>query len=290
MTDDSDNENDVDAPRTFLERISHALSPQPKTLEDLLMILRDAQKSELIGIEPLRMMEGVLQVAEMRVSEIMIARADMVCIDKDASFEDILPIAIRSGHSRFPVIGENKDEILGILLAKDLLSYFAHDQASSFNLKNILRSAVFIPESKRLAVLLNEFRKNRNHIAIVVDEYGGVSGLVTIEDVLEQIVGDIEDEHDIDKNMPIREHKDNTYSVKALTPIEDFNDFFKTDFSYAEFDTIGGLVLKAFAQLPKRGDSVEINGMKFTVLRSSRRRIQLLQVHKSEPVLSESKT
>ena len=188
------------------------------------------RKKMSCGVDPLRMIEGVFQVAEMRVSEIMIPRADMVCVDKDATFEEILPIAIRSGHSRFPVIGENKDEILGILLAKDLLGYCLTEHESKFTLKDILRQAVFIPESKRLAVLLNEFRKNRNHIAIVVDEYGGVSGLVTIEDVLEQIVGDIEDEHDIDKNVTIRKHKDHTYSVKALTPIEDFNAFFKTNF------------------------------------------------------------
>lgn len=274
MTDDSDNE----APRCWLTRLTHLFSQQPKTTDELLGILRDAQKSELLGLEPLRMIEGVLQVAEMRVSEIMIARADMVCIDKDATFDEILPIALRSGHSRFPVIGENKDEILGMLLAKDLLNYCLPDQESKFLIKDILRSAVFVPESKRLAVLLNDFRKTRNHIAIVVDEYGGVSGLVTIEDVLEQIVGDIEDEHDIDKSVSIREHKDHTYSVKALTPIEDFNEFFKTDFSTSEYDTIGGLVLKAFGSLPKRGDSVDFEGMHFTVLRASRRRIQLLQV------------
>lgn len=289
MTEDSDNASGVKKSHSWLKCFTQLFSKQPKSLDDLVGILRDAQKNELLGVEPLRMIEGVLQVAEMRVSEIMISRADMVCIDKDASFEEILPIAIRSGHSRFPVIGENKDEILGILLAKDLLNYSLTDRESKFMIKEILRSAVFVPESKRLSILLNEFRRNRNHIAIVVDEYGGVSGLVTIEDVLEQIVGDIEDEHDIDKNVTIREHKDHTYSVKALTPIEDFNAFFKTEFDTDEYDTIGGLVLKAFGRLPKRGDTVDFEGMHFTVLRASRRRILLLQVtQKTEPTTQDA--
>lgn len=260
------------------QRCAHFFSRHPKTKDELIDVLRDAQKNTLLGVEPLRMMEGVLQVADMRVSEIMIARADMVCVEKDASFDEILPIAIRSGHSRFPVIGENKDEIVGILLAKDLLNYCIADTDGKFYIKDILRSAMFIPESKRLDILLNEFRKNRNHLAIVVDEYGGVSGLVTIEDVIEQIVGDIEDEYDIDKNVTIREHKDHTYSVKAIAPIEDFNAFFKTGFSTEDYDTVGGLVSNAFGRLPKRGESIEMGGLIFTVLRASRRRIQLLQI------------
>lgn len=261
----------------WIERIRKFLTPIPKNPEAFLLLLRDAYENNAFDLNSLKMIEGVLQVAEMRVDEIMIPRSEMVVVPKDAEFDDILSIVIRSGHSRFPVIGDSKDEVLGILLAKDLLSHKPGDETDKFSLKDILRPTVFVPESKRLNILLHEFRKSRQHIAVVVDEYGGVSGLITIEDVLEQIVGDIEDEHDVDKDLYIRRHKDNSYSVKAATPIEEFNQFFHTHLSDEEFDTIGGLVLKGFGHLPKRKESIHIEGIPFTVLRANNRRIQLLQ-------------
>lgn len=271
MSDDEVCEN------SWLKRISQALSKSPKNREQLTELLRDAQRLGYLDADSLRMIEGVLQVSEMSVSEIMLPRSEMIVISKDAKYEEILPIAIKSGHSRFPVIAENKDEVVGILLAKDLLNYSLEQEKENFSLKDILRPAVFIPENKRLGILLNEFRKNRNHIAIVVDEYGGVSGLVSIEDVLEQIVGDIEDEHDIDKDIYIRKHKENAYSVKAITPIEEFNQFFGTELKDDEYDTIGGLVVQGFGHLPKRGETITIEGITFKVLRANNRRIQVLQ-------------
>lgn len=262
---------------SWLKKITRALTFEPKDREQLLELLRNCQQRQLLDADSLRMIEGVLQISDMNVGEIMLPRAEMVTVSKEASFQEILPIAIKSGHSRFPVIGENKDEVIGILLAKDLLNYCKEEETERFFIKDILRPAVFVPESKPLGTLLNEFRKNRNHIAIVVNEYGGVSGLVTIEDVLEQIVGDIIDEHDIDKESYIRKHKDNYYSVKAITPIEEFNHFFHTELKDDEFDTIGGLVLKEFGHLPKRGETVVVEGIPFKVLRANNRRIQVLQ-------------
>lgn len=270
-------EKEVSSETSWLARITHALFGDPKNVEQLIELLRDAQRRELLDADSLRMIEGVLQVSDMNVSEIMLPRAEMVVIHKDATLVEILPIVIKSAHSRFPVIGDNKDEVIGILLAKDLLPYNLEDKSERFSLKDILRPAVFIPESKRLGVLLNDLRKNRNHIAIVVDEYGGVSGLVSIEDVLEQIVGEIEDEHDIDNDIFIRKHKDNYYTIKATTPIEEFNDFFDTQLKDDEFDTIGGLVLKGFGHLPKRGETLTLEGIPFKVLRANNRRIQVLQ-------------
>lgn len=280
MTDD---EKKGDPSPSIFERVSSAFAAKPKNRAQLLTLLRQAQHSELLDIDSLRMIEGVMQVGEMSVSEIMISRADMVVIPKDATLSEILPITIKSGHSRFPVIGENKDEVVGILLAKDLLNYYLEGNTERFSIKEILRPVVFIPENKRLNILLNEFRKNRNHIAIIVDEYGGVSGLVSIEDVLEQIVGEIEDEHDIDRDVYIRKHKDGYYSIKAITPIEDFNEFFETQLKDDEFDTIGGLVLQGFGHLPKRGESIMIENIPFTVLRANSRRIQLLQTTLTPP-------
>lgn len=260
----------------WFKRLSSALGKQPKTRDELLELFRDSSQ-ELLSPDSLRMVEGVFQVSDMMVSEIMLPRAEMVVVPKDATFEEILPIAIKSGHSRIPVIGENKDEVIGILMTKDLLMYSLPDQSERFSLKDILRAAVFVPENKRLGILLNEFRKNRNHIAIVVDEYGNVSGLVSIEDILEQIVGDIEDEHDIEKDVYIKQHKNNTYSVKAITPIEEFNHFFGTSLSDDEYDTIGGLALQGFGHLPKRGEIITIENIAFKVLRANNRRIQVLQ-------------
>lgn len=269
--------------RSLLERVRAAFATKPKNRAQLLTLLRQAQHTQLLDVDSLRMIEGVMQVAEMSVSEIMISRAEMVVVPKEATLSEILPIAIKSGHSRFPVIGENKDEVIGILLAKDLLNFYLEGNTERFSIKEILRPVVFIPENKRLNILLNEFRKNRNHIAVIVDEYGGVSGLVSIEDVLEQIVGEIEDEHDIDRDVYIRKHKDGYYSIKATTPIEDFNEFFSTTLKDDEYDTIGGLVLQGLGHLPKRGESIMIDNIPFKVLRANSRRIQLLQTTLTPP-------
>ena len=228
------------------------------------------------------MIEGVLQVSEMQARDIMIPRSQMDVIDIGDSPEAFIPTMIQTAHSRFPVIGENKDNVIGILLAKDLLRYYAGEE--EFNVREMLRPAVFIPESKPLNVLLKEFRSNRNHIAIVVDEYGGVAGLVTIEDVLEQIVGDIEDEHDIDDlDEKIVEERGGQYRVKALTELSDFNEFFGTDYDEEAFDTIGGLVLKRFGRIPKRGEQISFDNLSFKVLRADSRRMHLLQVVKKKP-------
>lgn len=269
---------------SWLERISYALLGEPKDREQLVSLLRDAQQRDLLNSDALNMIEGVLLVSEMRVSDIMVPKAQMTLIEKDMPFTDVVSIIIESAHSRFPVMSESRDEVLGILLAKDLIS-FQHtvnkeEWDLKFNIKDLIRPAVFVPESKRLDILLKEFRKSRNHLAIVVDEYGSIGGLVTIEDVLEQIVGDIEDEHDIDEDNLIRKHSKNRYSVQSITPIEDFNDYFQTKFSDEEFDTIGGLVLQAFGHLPKRGESVELDGFLFKIIKANNRRIQTLSVIK----------
>lgn len=267
--------------KTWLERLSHALS-RPKSQEELRDWLSDLTEHNLIEQSALQMIEGVLQVCEMQVRDVMIPRSQMVVIELDASLKQILPTIISSAHSRFPVIKENRDEIVGILLAKDLLRY-ASNQEHKFQIEDILRPAIFIPESKRLNVLLEEFRLNRNHCAIVVDEYGGIAGMLTIEDVLEEIVGEIEDEHDIDEgDRNIQQMNDNQYLVKALTPIEDFNEYFNTEFSDEEFDTIGGLVTQKFGYLPKRHETVSIESLEFKVINADKRRLRLLQVTRIE--------
>ncbi len=267
--------------RTWLDRISQALSSEPQDREELIQLLRDAERRNLIDVEALAMIEGALQVGEMQVRDIMIPRAQMVVVQEDVPPEEFVTEVIESGHSRFPVIGDSRDEVRGILLAKDLLAYFARDTSETrdgFDIDDAMRPAVFIPESKRLNVLLKEFRQSRNHMAIVVDEYGGVAGLVTIEDVLEQIVGEIDDEHDTEVGQDIRRLGNGEFVVKARTSIEDFNEYFNTSFSDQEFDTIGGLVIKSLGHLPKRGESGEIGGMHFRVLRADKRRVHLLRV------------
>lgn len=264
--------------RSWLEKLGHVLSGEPRDRNDLVEILRDATERHVLDTNSLGMIEGVLEVPELRVRDIMIPRSQMTVIEDDMTLNQILPIVITTVHSRFPVIGENKDEILGILLAKDLLGFSFGEKQKPFNLKEILRPAVFVPESKRLDVLLQEFQKNRNHMAIVVDEYGGITGLITIEDVLEQIVGDIEDEYDTDEDQFIKKYNDNSFAVKALTPIDEFNEYFESHLKETEVDTIGGLVLHEFGHLPKRGESIDINNFRFRVLRADKRRIHLLQV------------
>lgn len=264
--------------KSWLERLSHILHPEPQDRQQLMEILRLASGRDILDNDALMMIEGVLQVSEIQVRDIMIPRSQMVVVDQSDPPRDFLPIIIESQHSRFPVIGENRDEIIGVLLAKELLRYSLKGE-QNFNIRSILRPAVFIPESKRLNVLLKEFRLNRNHMAIVVDEYGGISGLVTIEDVLEQIVGEIEDEYDIeDITTFIRKLNHNLYTVKALTPIEKFNEYFHTSLSDENFDTIGGVVMQKFGRLPKKGDSVQIDKCLFKVLHADNRRIRLLRV------------
>jgi magnesium and cobalt transporter len=268
---------DKDDKPTLLERLSAFLTREPEDREELVELMRGAFERKLLDADALSMIEGVLQVSEMTVRDIMIPRAQMDVVSQDDDPESFMPVVLETKHSRFPVIGESKDDVVGILLAKELLNYYADRE--SFNLRDMLRPAVFVPESKRLNVLLREFRANRNHIAIVVDEYGGVSGLVTIEDVLEQIVGDIEDEYDYDEGEDnIIAEASGRYRVKAQTEIADFNARFGTDFSDDEFDTVGGLVLKAFGRLPKRGESTTIDRFRFRVVRGDSRRLHTLQV------------
>ncbi|MFP5418551.1 MAG: HlyC/CorC family transporter [Gammaproteobacteria bacterium] len=261
---------------SLLERISHWLMREPEDREQLIELLHGAYENSLMDADALAMIEGVLQVSEMRVGEIMIPRAQMDVVDINDPPEVFIPHVVETAHSRFPVIDKDRDDIIGILLAKDLLRHYAEDDA---DIRGMLRPVVFIPESKRLNVLLKDFRSNRNHIAIVVNEYGGVAGLVTIEDVLEQIVGDIEDEYDFDETEDniIRE-QDGAYRVKASTEIDDFNETLDADFSDEEFDTVGGLVVSRFGHLPKRGESVSFDGFIFSVLRADSRRLHAIRV------------
>ncbi|MEO8402024.1 MAG: transporter associated domain-containing protein [Gammaproteobacteria bacterium] len=264
--------------RSWFERLSNLLIREPKDRAQLMEVLRDAEDRDILSSEMLNMIESVLQVSEMQVREVMVPRSQMVVIDRDSTLESILPLVIESSHSRFPVVDD--DDVIGILLAKDLLKYVFKKDTHEFVMSEIFRPAIFVPQSKRLDILLREFRVNRNHMAIVIDEYGHVAGLVTIEDVLEQIVGDIEDEYDIDEDDDIKKHEDGCYTVKAMTPIDDFNEYFDTEFSDEEFDTIGGLVLKGFGHLPKRGETIRIENYLFKVLHSDSRRIHLLEIRK----------
>ena len=259
---------------SLLERLSHFLLREPEDREQLVTLLHTAYENSLMDADSLAMIEGVLQVSEMQVRDIMIPRSQMDVIDITDPPEIFIPHVIETAHSRFPVIEDDKNDVIGILLAKDLLRYYAGED---FEVRDMLRPAVFIPESKRLNILLKEFRSNRNHIAIVVDEYGGVAGMVTIEDVLEQIVGDIEDEYDYDEDEDnIIQNADGQYRVKALTEIADFNEIIGTSLSDEEFSTIGGLVVHQFGHLPKRDDEITLNGLRFKVLRADSRRLHTL--------------
>ncbi len=263
---------------SLIERLSAFLSREPEDREELLALLYSAYERNLLDADALSIIEGALQVSDMQVRDVMIPRAQMDCIHLDEPMDVVAGVVIDTAHSRFPAIGDGKDDVAGILLAKDLLRYYA---GREFDLRDMLRPAVFVPESKRLNVLLREFRVSRNHMAIVVDEYGGVAGLVTIEDVLEQIVGDIEDEFDFDEaGDSIRLDHSGRYRVKATTEIEDFNEAFSTEFSDDEYDTVGGLVIRHFGRLPKRGETVELEGLKIQVLRADSRRVHTLLVER----------
>lgn len=264
--------------KSWLDRLVQAFVHEPQSRQELLELLREAHANDVLDIEALSIIEGALQVSDMQVRDIMIPRSQMTTIKATQTPREFLPAVIEAAHSRYPVIGESVDDVLGILLAKDLLPLLLEDNTERFNIKDILRPATCVPESKRLNVLLKEFRSTRNHMAIVIDEYGGVSGLVTIEDVLEQIVGDIEDEHDVDEDSYIKPLPSGDYLVKGLTPIEDFNESFDTSFPDEEFDTVGGLVMNAFGHLPKRNEVVELDGFRVRVLNADSRRVHLLRV------------
>jgi magnesium and cobalt transporter len=265
--------------RSWLERLSQAFSGEPESREDLTALLRDAQHNGVLEPDTLKMMEGAMSVAELTVGDVMVSRSQMVSLALETPFLELMHQVVESGHSRFPVHGENKDEILGILLAKDLLRGVVADNGPG-TVRELLRPAVLIPESKKLNVLLKEFRLSRNHMALVVDEYGGVAGLVTIEDVLEQIVGEIDDEHDDaeDEASLIAAQADGQYVVDALTPIEDFNERFGADFPDDEYDTVGGLVTDAIGHLPETGEELTLGRFAFRVARADGRRVHAFHV------------
>jgi magnesium and cobalt transporter len=264
----------------LLARWAWAFRSAPRDRQALLELLDEARQSRILDADEHRMLEGVLEVSTMQVRDIMIPRGRMVVVARDATPQDMLQIILDSGHSRFPVIADDRDEVIGILFAKDLLRFFAEHGQERFRIKECLRPAAFIPESKRLNVLLKEFRITHNHMAIVVDEYGGVSGLLTIEDVLEQIVGEIDDEHDPDEQVMIVPEQDDAWRVDALTRIEDLNEELGTDFSDADYDTVGGLIMHQLGRLPRKGESLVLNGARFTVLRADRRRVHSVRLRR----------
>ena len=264
-----------DETNNWFTRLKHLLQIEPQTKEQLINLLRDAQIRSLIDSETLAMIEGVILFSQMRVRDIMLPKQQMTCIEQDAKLNDIISIVTQSGHSRFPVI-DNKKDVVGILHAKDLLR-FQEDDSSEFDLLDIARQAAFVPESKRLNAMLSDFRSNRNHMAIVVDEYGEIAGFVTLEDIIEQIIGDIEDEFDIDEEAYIKAHDDHHYIIKAHTPIEEFNEQLKANFVDETYDTIGGVVMKKFGYLPKRGEVITIDSFEFKVINSDARRLKLLE-------------
>ncbi|MEN8771314.1 MAG: transporter associated domain-containing protein [Glaciecola sp.] len=279
MSDDTPHSTNGSVTKGWIEKIKDTFSPEPTNHEELVDVINEAELNDVINPQTREMIEGVIEVNKMKVRDIMIPRAQMITIDVNATAAQLIPQVIESAHSRFPVISEDKDHIEGILLAKDLLAY-VFNQEAELVLKDILRDAVIVPESKRVDVLLKDFRQQRYHMAIVVDEYGGVSGLVTIEDILELIVGEIEDEHDADDQETdgIRPLNKLTYSVKALTQVSEFNTFFATKFSEDEADTIAGIVLKGFGHMPETGDKITLENIEFKVTNSDKRRIQQLKV------------
>ena len=277
---------DLNATGRWLKKIAQGFVGEPQDRNELLTILREAGERGLVEPDALSMLEGVLEVGDLQVRDIMIPRAQMVFVRRDDPFEKILPVVVESGHSRFPVMDEDRDDIVGILLAKDLLRLYAAEQRERFDIREFMRPLVFVPESKRLNVLLKEFRGNRNHMALVVDEYGGVSGLVTIEDVIEQIVGEIDDEFDVEDDHNIRKEAERQFTVRGVTRIDEFNEYFGAHLSEEEgFDTVAGLLMKEFGRLPRRGDAATIDGFEFRVTRADRRRIDALRVVPPQDVI-----
>jgi magnesium and cobalt transporter len=264
--------------RSWFNRLTQAFAHEPKNRRELLEVLREAHQNKLLDSEALAIVEGAIQGADLQVRDIMVPRSLMMSMKANQTPREFLPSIIEAAHSRYPVVGESIDDVVGILLAKDLLPLILSGEQPNFNIKDLLRPATFVPESKRLNVLLREFRANHNHMAVVIDEYGGVAGLVTIEDVLEQIVGDIEDEHDVEEDSYVKPLPSGDFLIKALTPIDSFNEAFDTEFSDDEFDTVGGLVMSAFGHLPKRNEVTQIGEFRFRVLNADSRRIHLLRL------------
>lgn len=276
MTDD---QSSIDPrPRSWIDKITQLFSDEPTDTKSLLELLRNAEQDRVLDADALSIIEGALQVSSMQVRDIMIPRSQVVTVAANLPAKDIIELVIEASHSRFPVVGDNVDNVMGILLAKDLLPLSLGNDKEKFDIKDVVRPATFVPESKRLNVLLKEFRETRHHMAIVIDEYGSVSGAVTIEDVLEQIVGEIEDEYDVDDESYIKKFDDDNHIVKAITPVDAFNEYFQTDFSDQEFTTVGGLILQQFGHIPKRGETVNIGSFLVTILNADSRQIKLIKV------------
>jgi magnesium and cobalt transporter len=277
---------DLNATGRWLKKIAQGFVGEPQDRTELVALLRQASQRGLVEADALSMLEGVLEVGDLQVRDIMIPRAQMVFVRRDDPFAKLLPVVVESGHSRFPVMDEDRDDIVGILLAKDLLRLYSNDVRERFDIREYMRPVVFVPESKRLNVLLKDFRRNRNHMALVVDEYGGVSGLVTIEDVIEQIVGEIDDEFDVEDDHNIRKEAERQFTVRGVTRIDEFNEYFGAHLSEEEgFDTVAGLLMKEFGRLPRRGDAATIDGFEFRVTRADRRRIDALRVVPPQDVI-----
>ena len=276
MTDDQSN-LDLN-PKSWIDKITQVFSDEPTDTKSLLELLRNAEQDQVLDADALGIIEGALQVSSMQVRDIMIPRSQLVIVSAKLPPNEIIELVTKAPHSRFPVTGENVDNVIGILLAKDLLPLILKEETGKLDIKNVVRPATFVPESKRLNVLLKEFRETRQHMAIVIDEYGSVSGAVTIEDVLEQIVGEIEDEYDVDDESHIKKFDEENYIVKALTPVDEFNEYFGTQFSDQEFTTLGGLVLQQIGHIPERGETINIGPFLVTVLNADSRQIKLLKV------------
>ena len=276
MTDDQSN-LDLN-PKSWIDKITQVFSDEPTDTKSLLELLRNAEQDQVLDADALGIIEGALQVSSMQVRDIMIPRSQLVIVSAKLPPNEIIELVTKASHSRFPVTGENVDNVIGILLAKDLLPLILKEETGKLDIKNVVRPATFVPESKRLNVLLKEFRETRQHMAIVIDEYGSVSGAVTIEDVLEQIVGEIEDEYDVDDESHIKKFDEENYIVKALTPVDEFNEYFGTQFSDQEFTTLGGLVLQQIGHIPERGETINIGPFLVTVLNADSRQIKLLKV------------
>lgn len=275
----ADDQSSIDPrPKSWIDKIAQVFSDEPTDTKSLLELLRNAEQDHVLDADALAIIEGALQVSNMQVREIMIPRPQVLTVTEKNTLEEALDIVVKASHSRFPVLADNSDSIVGILLAKDLLPYALSKSNDSFQVSDIMRPAMFVPESKRLNILLKEFRENRQHMAIIIDEYGSPCGVVTIEDILEQIVGEIDDEFDVDDDTAIKKVDANNYIVKALTPICDFNEYFSTDFRDSEVDTIGGAIIQYLSHIPERDETVEIGEYTFTVLNADSRQIRLLKV------------
>jgi len=278
MTEDqSRKDSDTDNQKSWLSKLANIFTDEPQSKDDLIQILQAAYQNDLLDVDALNMMKGALKVSDLQVRQVMVPRAQMVVIPLTADIEEILPIIVESGHSRFPVVGEDKDELEGILLAKDVLKSFVKSEAD-FNLNQIIRPAVVIPESKQVNILLNEFRTTRNHMAIIIDEYGGVAGLVTIEDILEEIVGEIDDEYDGHEDPYVMKVAEQVYRINALTTITEFNEQFDLDFDDTEYDTVGGLVASEAGRLPETGEQIEVADLLVKVIKADKRRIEFVEI------------